>query len=122
MEPTPQNVNTKKIQLVLTGALVLVLLAIVGGYIYYGMRLAQQGDTKVVIETTAPTTDATSPSMTTEQKMAILQSLSASTDATTTPTTENREKILDALSSSPDTNSPKMTEEEKLKVLESLNN
>jgi ABC-type uncharacterized transport system permease subunit len=117
-----ENTTTKKIQWVITISLALILLGIVGGYIYYGMRLAKQGDATAVTEITASTTDVAPTVMTREQKMAILESLSVSTGATNTPTVENREKILDALRSAPDSNTPKMTEEEKLKVLKSLSN
>ncbi len=122
METTTQNSSTKKIQLVITGALILVLLGIVGGYIYYGMRLAKQGDTTAVVETNTSTTDDTAAPLTTEQKMAILQLLSASTNATNTPTVENREKILNSLSTSPSSDAPAISEEQKQKILESLSN
>lgn len=109
----------------ITIVLSLVLLALIGGYIYFGMYLAKRGDVQPVVQPEATTTtERPGTAMTREQKMEILKSLSDSA-ATATPTTvEERQKILNSLSSQSNDASatPKMSEDQKLKILESLKN
>ena len=100
--------------------LIVVLVALLGGYIYFGMYLAKQNDVTTVTETETP--PPAPVEMTPEQKMAILQSLQDDTATSTpAPTIGERQKVLESLSADSEASSSGMTEAQKLDILNSLN-
>jgi flagellar basal body-associated protein FliL len=119
--------DTKKIQIAITVALTVVLCALVGGYIYYGMYLAKQGDVAAEVDPNESSAQPTPEPMSREQKMAILNSLNESSESTTTPALSIavREDILNSLTTVSDEASstvPQMSDDQKRTILESLNN
>ena len=110
----------KTIQRSITIGLAVLLLLILSGYVYFGMQQAKQGDVVVSqpISTTTPL--VTSEQMTHEQKQAILNALSSAADASSTMSVEARQKILNSLQTNSNATETAMTEEARLKILESL--
>ena len=115
--------SKKNIQRSITFALLLTLVSILGGYVYFGMRLAQQHDNVVEIPvattTEASTTEVSAP-LTREQKMEILHSLVRPSGSTTGPTLEERKKILNSLQLPENATQTKLSEEQKKAILEHL--
>jgi hypothetical protein len=117
MENATQS-RVKRIQLLLTIGLAVVLFALVAGYVYYGMQLAKQGsDTTPAVVDEKPADSA--KELTTEEKMQILDSLAKDAPSTTLSATE-KQAALDNLteSSEPQT----MTEAQKKAILDDLQN
>lgn len=113
--------QTKTIQRTITTMLALLLLAIVGGYIYYGMWLAKQNDSTPVIPLpSATTTGAKKDPLTPEKKMEILKLLNNSSPATNTTSIVDQKKILESLSASASGTTTPLSEAEKQKILEHL--
>jgi hypothetical protein len=97
--------QTKHLRGIITVGLLLVLVAIVAGYIYYGIQLASQED--VPLAETVPTSGGD------ERRQAILDALVNAPTATP----EERAEVLKALESA-----PVVDPERRSAVLEALNN
>jgi hypothetical protein len=107
--------TTKKIQFIITVVLGLLLILIVGGYIYFGMYLAQKADVTESIPAAEATPSNPPRTLTSDEKMKILQSLQDT--ATDTPSSEEKQKVLNSLSAD---NGPTLTESQKNDILNSL--
>lgn len=112
MEPHVTQ-SSKKIQLCITGVLMLVLITLLGGYIYYGMYLART-------ETAPETPVAPSTVMSDEDGAArrgqILDALTQESE--TSLSIEEREAVLETLSA--ESGTPSQTEEERIQILDAL--
>ncbi len=106
-------------QIVITIALGLVLVAIVGGYIYFGMW--QAGQQAIVEEVTEPTSTDPFQPLSPEDKMQILADLAKQAESGTgTPATdEEKEAILESLSAEADAKT-EVSYDEKMKILNEL--
>lgn len=116
MENSTQS-STKRIQVVITGVLALILLGLVAGYVYYGMRLAKQSDSVTDIDTQTPAEQDAPPTLTREEKLQILESLSKDS-STTTVTAEEKKAAMDNLTK--DAPPSTMSEDEKRAILQQL--
>lgn len=88
----PMNINSreaKHLRIIITTGLLLVLVAILAAYIYYGMRLAQQAPADQTVETE---TESVSP-----DQAEILKALEAAPVATEA----EAEAVLNALEDAP---------------------
>lgn len=104
--------NTILIQWFITAVLALILAALVGGYIYYGMKIAQTDSVTTPVTAEPASIESLPSEMTLAEKLKILQSL-ASTVTSTVTVTEKAE-ILSSLSS---TDESDMSEAEKRAIL-----
>jgi flagellar basal body-associated protein FliL len=112
------SLKEKSAQILIGLALLLVIGLIVGGYIYYGMQFAKNNnpDTSVVPPTA---TDTVRPDpLTSEEKKAVMDSLSATASAT--PSASVRTAVMKELSTDAATTTNTMTVEERQAVLDSL--
>lgn len=99
MEPELSQNRTKRLQMIVTVGLTLVLIAIVAAYVYFGMMRAGEV-TPEGEEVTVPVAEAPAePQLSTEEKMKILQQLSEG--STTTLTQAEKEAILQNLQNAP---------------------
>lgn len=121
MEPVITEKNSH-LQLIITLGLIGLLLAVVGGYIYYGMQQAKQEQVVVEIPV-APEEPASQDPMnlTAEERQAILDELSKESPEGTTPLTEaERAQVLENLKTPVAEKTTPLTEAEKADILESL--
>lgn len=89
MNPNPQNRNIKALQLVTTIVLVLILGAMVAGYIYYGMYAAR--NIEIIVETENPTL---TPGMDEAKRQEIITALGQEAN---TLSDEKKDEIIDSL-------------------------
>lgn len=106
-------------QIAITVVLGLVLVAIVGGYIYFGMR--QAGQQVMVEEVSEPESTEPFQPLTPEDKMQILVDLAkqAESGTGTRATAEEKEAILKSLTAEADAKN-EISFEEKMKILNEL--
>lgn len=116
MENSTQS-STKRIQILITGVLALILLSLVAGYVYYGMRLAKQSDAVTDANTETESQQEATPTLTREEKLKILESLSKDS-STTTVTVEEKKAAMDNLTKGAPPST--MTEDEKRAILQQL--
>lgn len=125
MEPVTTEKNSH-LQIIITLGLVGVLLAIVGGYIYFGMQQAQQVQivpVETVVEVVASSTEPAPPTaLTSEEREALLADLAKENPvAPAVLSGGEREQILDSLSSSTVREQPALLgEEERKAILDTL--
>lgn len=119
MEPTISE-KRNYTQIIITALLVVILLGMVGGYIYYGMW--QANHMQPIVEAPADQTAAESrPSLTVDDKLKILSDLAKQADIGigTRASIEEKEAILNKLSAEASTvNSASF--EDKMKMLNEL--
>lgn len=107
------TVNASLTTTLLTIGLAIILCVIIAGYVWVGMRQAANNEVLVTLPNTDQST--TTPAITPEQRMTILQGLSQS--ATTTVSTADKQAILEALSSQSTTT---VSDEQRVHILDSL--
>ncbi|MBY0538507.1 hypothetical protein K2P47_03885 [Patescibacteria group bacterium] len=113
MNPNSQTKNIKLMQYLTTLLLVLILIAMIAGYIYYGMYTARQN--AVEVESMPITTDTTdtddakraeiinalsqeAPTISDERKNDIVESLTTQSDEQFSPEAQQkRQEIIEAL-------------------------
>lgn len=89
MNPNPQNKNIKLAQYLTTLVLALILIAMVAGYIYYGMYAARQIETAV-----EPEVPTTMPGMDEAKRQEIVNALGQEAE---TISDEKKDAIIDSL-------------------------
>ena len=118
MTPEQTIRNKQYLQMLLTLVLAVILMGIIGLYIYFGMR--QAGNT-IVMDTTAtttPTVQSDSTEASKARRMQVLENLVK--ESTFTMSLENRAKVLKNLSATSVVSST--SAEKRLKVLNALAN
>jgi hypothetical protein len=88
MNPNPDNKRIKLVQYATTAVLVVILGAMVAGYIYYGMYAARN------IETTMEPEATTTPGMDEAKRQEIINALGQETDPLSS---EKKGEIIDSL-------------------------
>ena len=115
-QSTQENVNQNKHQVLLVTLLGLVLMSLIVGYIYIGMKQAKSNIEPVLEVTENEETQAEGMSSTDRQ--AILESLSQQSSSSVSE--EDRLSIINSLSES-DEDSQTISGEDRRAILESLN-
>ncbi len=116
MKNYPSKLSTTLPQYLITGFLFLILLGLVGSYVFYGIYIAKETvNTSGVTDTVVmPKTVVTPNELSLAEKLAILKGLDD--NGTTTISTVEKGEILQNLGS----NSPDVPEEDKRASLEQL--
>ncbi len=116
MKNYPSKLSTTLPQYLITGFLFLVLLGLVGAYVFYGIYIAKETvNTRLVTDTVViPETVVTPNELNLAEKLAILKGLGD--NGTTTISTAEKGEILQNLGS----NLPDVPEEDKRASLEQL--
>ena len=116
-QSTQENVNQNKHQVLLVTLLGLVLMSLIVGYIYIGMKQAKNSNIEPVLEATE-NQEMQAEEMSNADRQAILESLTQ--ESSSSVSEEERLSIINSLSES-DEDSPTISGEDRRAILESLN-
>ena len=117
-QSTQENVNQNKHQVLLVTLLGLVLMSLIVGYIYIGMKQAKNSNIEPVLEATE-NQEMQAEEMSNADRQAILESLTQESSSSSV-SEEERLSIINSLSES-DEDSPTISGEDRRAILESLN-
>jgi hypothetical protein len=119
MEPIITE-KTNHLQLIITIGLVGILLAVVGGYIYYGMQQAAPVPVEPVV---TETVDDDPMNLSPEERQSIISDLAEPTPMNAVSLSEaERAEVLEDLSSVPEDGAvPPLSDEERNQIIDTLN-